>query len=107
MTRNIDCGTFGGIMDIDPNFAVQPPRLAKADFEQAAIKESEALLKPMTDAELRRLEAAGKKDEQAEPTVTPLTDDEVAIELARVNAELKAAGYIEGRRRRPHLNRAE
>jgi hypothetical protein len=72
--------------------AVSPPRKSLSDFEKRAQEESLKNLKPLSAADLDRLNAAGKQPEPLDPTEA-MTPEEIAAETARLNALLKEAGY--------------
>lgn len=86
----------------DPNLAVLPPHLAPSDLEKNAIAEYESRKKPLTEAELQRLAAMGKKPELI--VVVPVVPTEqLPALIAAADRALRDAGFREGPR--VHRNR--
>jgi len=90
---------------MNDELAVPMPKLAPSDLEVSALALYESRRKPLSEDELARLAAMGKPDPVAPEPTAPLTAEEVAAELQKVDAELRSHGFTDARTARPHRNR--
>lgn len=92
----------------DDGLAVQPPRLGPTPEELQAREECLKRVKqPLTEAELERLKAMGKQPDPTPGVPAPVPAGQIAVELQKITAELRAHGFTDDRTPRPHRNRVE